>query len=438
MKATRIRYDDTGMMAQAVGRFGAGVGDLKSLASKLDDARHAILGMHERGEQGWMRLPDDREMLKEIRRTVTGMDRYGTCLVCGIGGSDLGARAMYAALAPKKKKLVFLGANTDPDELHDIVSSVDLHHACINLISKSGSTIEPVTSFFYVYELMRKDRRITDPDARVVATTDPASGELRSLALKKGWATLPIPANVGGRFSTLSTVGLFPLAFAGASPGPILAGARDIASRFEKERVEDNAVLRYAAHHALAYLRRKQRVHVLMPYASRLRAFAEWYRQLWAESLGKKDGRRRTRVFAGPTPVAALGATDQHSQIQLYTEGPNDKTVTFLEVARFRHDLRVPKQIRAIPSLAPAGGKRFRDILHAERAATSMALTQAKRPNGTLMIPRISEDSMGALFMFFELAVAVMGELLDINAYNQPGVESGKKMMYAILKAHHK
>ena len=170
-----------------------------------------------------------------------------------------------------------------------------------------------------------------------------------------------------------------------------------------------------------------------MPYSAHLKELGAWYRQLWAESLGKKVDRKNKTVCIGPTPIASLGATDQHSQIQLYTEGPNDKTVVFIEVDQFTHNLRVPKTSVAFSGLETLIGKQFTDILHAEREATSRGLTQAKRPNGTLYLKKITPDSMGALCLFYELATAISGELYDINAFNQPGVEAGKKEMRDIL-----
>jgi len=269
----------------------------------------------------------------------------------------------------------------------------------------------------------------------IVATTDPERSALRDLAKERGWTTLAIPQNVGGRFSALTAVGLFPLGFAGADIKGLLRGAGKQFAAFKKQGVVENSACRFAALHYLAYTKRKQHIHVLMPYAAKLRDFAFWYRQLWAESLGKKENRSKKDVHVGPTPVAALGATDQHSQIQLYNEGPYDKTVTFIEVARFENALKTPSAIASIPSLAYAANTTFENIIHAEREATSRALTKNRRANGTLYMSRVDAENMGGLLMFFQLACATLGELFDIDAYNQPGVEAGKKAIRVILKS---
>ncbi|MEK9152889.1 MAG: glucose-6-phosphate isomerase, partial [Patescibacteria group bacterium] len=172
--------------------------------------------------------------------------------------------------------------------------------------------------------------------------------------------------------------------------------------------------------------RDNRRVTVLMPYAQGLRELADWFRQLWAESLGKRADR-------GFTPVAALGAADQHSQLQLWTEGPADAVVTFVEVEKFKNNFSVPKAWPDMEGVAYMAGHSFEEILHAERAATAMALTKNGRPNGTLSIPAITPGSLGALMYMFMLATAVAGEIMELNAYDQPGVEGMKRALYALL-----
>jgi glucose-6-phosphate isomerase len=199
------------------------------------------------------------------------------------------------------------------------------------------------------------------------------------------------------------------------------------------EQPDRNAASIYAALHVIGDVKRKQGIHVLMPYVHDLQEFGRWYRQLWAESLGKKYNRGRDIVYAGPTPIAALGATDQHSQIQLYMEGPPNKIITFIETRSFRSDLRVPPSAKDLPGMAYLASVPLAKILHAERAATAEALRAAKRPNGTLVIPAVNPETVGALFQFFAIATAMAGELYEINTYDQPGVETGKRTMNALL-----
>jgi glucose-6-phosphate isomerase len=264
----------------------------------------------------------------------------------------------------------------------------------------------------------------------VVATTDPSDAStLYQIAKDEGYAILPHPLNVGGRFSVLSVVGLFPTAASGVNIRKLLAGAATV----EDERRmtgADSAPARYAANQFLSMTTKGRDIHVLMPYADLLHEFGFWYRQLWAESLGKlRDGKS-----LGPTPIAAFGATDQHSQIQLYNEGPDNKTVTFVEVESFRRSLKVPNVWASRKGIEYVGGLSFSEILHAERAGTEHALASHGRPSATLTIPKISEESLGALFMFFETATSYMGELLGVNAFDQPGVEAGKKEARRILE----
>jgi glucose-6-phosphate isomerase len=170
-----------------------------------------------------------------------------------------------------------------------------------------------------------------------------------------------------------------------------------------------------------------------MPYSSRLRELGQWYRQIWAESLGKKTNLAGDTIHAGPTPIAALGATDQHSQIQLYNEGPNNKTVTFIKVAKFDSALKVPESAGLVPGLKFLSGTKLQKIIHAELAGTAESLRSNKRPNGTLTIPEVSPEAVGALFMFFEIATAMAGYLYGINPYDQPGVEEGKAIARRLL-----
>lgn len=406
----------------------------KKLTTRLERAKAAVMKQAEDGEQGWFFLPDDTEMVKRVYATVDALSHCTDLLVIGIGGSDLGARALLKALSGTKTKglkLHFAGANTDPDELATVLGSLNLKKTAVNIISKSGDTVEPMTTFLIVRETLKKTVG-SKYASHIVATTDPRSGSLRELAEREGYLTLPVAGNVGGRFSVLTDVGLFPLAAAGIDIRLILKGAKAQRDAFVSEKVSSNDASLFAASQYL-FAEEGKRIQILMPYAEQLREFGFWYRQLWAESLGKKVNRKGKVAHTGPTPIAALGATDQHSQLQLYVEGPADKTVTFIEVDSFTNDLRVPASATEISSLAYLAGTPLTKIIHAEREATARALSAAERPNATIQLSKISPESMGALIMFFELVTGISGELYDINAYDQPGVEAGKKTMRKIL-----
>jgi glucose-6-phosphate isomerase len=179
--------------------------------------------------------------------------------------------------------------------------------------------------------------------------------------------------------------------------------------------------------------RRQRSIQVLMPYADGLLQLADWYRQLWAESLGKRVDRRGRKVETGQTPVTSLGATDQHSQVQLYMEGPQDKVVTFLEVERLRKEVAIPKAHADLASLGYLGGRSLGELLAAEKRGTEIALTAAGRPNFTYRLPTINEHVLGQLIYLFEFQTAIAGELYGINAFDQPGVEAGKVAAFALM-----
>ncbi|MEA3249793.1 MAG: glucose-6-phosphate isomerase [Patescibacteria group bacterium] len=430
-----ISYDFKSAIKEKIGLAGTPKKSLAALSPRLKRIRDGLKKAHEAGSLGFLGIPERRleirdtiELAKEVSR------RFKTLIVIGIGGSDLGARAFVRALDEGKGMDVrFIGANTDPEEIADLLASVDLKKCALNVISKSGGTIEPMSTF-----LLLRDRLIRKVGKKahakhVIATTDKEKGVLREIADREGYRTLPVPDDIGGRFSALTPVGLFPAACAGIDVDALVRGAKKVRERFLSIPMSGNNVLNYCAIHYLGYARCGQNIHVLMPYAARLDLLGDWYRQLWAESLGNRLSRKGRVVNHGPTPVSALGATDQHSQIQLYNEGPFDKIITFIEVERMRDDFIVPKAYSDLKGVAYMGGHKFSHLLRSEKKATASALTRNGRPNGTVKIPSISSESVGALMMFFMLATAVMGELLDVNVYDQPGVEAGKKAMDRIL-----
>lgn len=421
-----LRYDYSNM---ALGRLGNK--DAASFIAGANSIRAKIFARS--GELGFLETISSGEIAAIEGLAKKFRKNFETLLVVGIGGSDLGTRAICEALAPsffqKKKakggsmKLVFLG-NTDPEEVAAKLQGINLKKTIINVVSKSGGTAEILANFFLVRQLLERAVGKGKAAERIVATTDSSSGLMRKMADEAGWVTLPIPKNIGGRFSALTAVGLFPAACAGINIKELVSGSRKVLLE-EKNGKRQTPALVFAALQHLAY-KNGMNISVLMPYSATLWSFAFWYRQLWAESLGKNKA-------SGPTPVAALGAIDQHSQLQLYAEGPEDKTITFLEVGRFRKNFQVPTYLKDRSGALSVQGCSFEEIIHAERSATALALSGAGRPNGTIFIPAISAESLGAVLQFFMMAAAYAGELLGVNAFNQPGVEAMKKELADIL-----
>ncbi|MFA6131570.1 MAG: glucose-6-phosphate isomerase [Patescibacteria group bacterium] len=381
---------------------------ISSLSGKILRADDQLEKIKQSGKQGFFDLPFDKVGLKIIEQKAKAVQKkFKRLIVIGIGGSDLGARAIWQAVPGDKMELIFL-SNPDPDTVAAVLSlpAKEWKKTAINVVSKSGSTLETMINFMTVRERLIRSVGLKNHAAHIFVTTDKGS-QLESWAKKQGYDILEHPKNVGGRFSVLSVVGLFPVACGGVPVAKLLAGARTI------------EILEPAKFAGLQFLHYQvgKTINVLMPYSDRLACFADWYRQLWAESLGKNQ--------LGPTPVAALGAIDQHSQIQLYNEGPNNKTITFIKVEKFGARLKVPK---GMPGLEYAAGKNFSDIMHAGLEGTIGALTKNKRPSATLSIHSVSPEALGALFQFFMIATAYAGEFYGINAYNQPGVEEGKRL----------
>jgi glucose-6-phosphate isomerase len=394
---------------------------------EIMDARQELIKLHKTGEQGWLNILDDKKHISEVKKTVKKFGKFKNLLVLGIGGSDLGARAILSALrtSGKKTKVHFAGDTTDPDEISSILDNVNWKQTAINVISKSGGTLETMSVFFEAKERLERAVGVKKAATAIICTTDPEHGALLDLARQKGYTTLPVPQNIGGRFSVLTSVGLFPITMAGVNIDKLVASAAAMRDNWLKYGGTSHMIDQFAAYH-VAHFAKKRGIHVLFTYSSALRQFSNWYRQTWAESLGKS-------IAAGPTPVASIGPTDQHSQLQLYQDGPDNKVYTFLNVENFNSKLKVPKSISTIKSLTYAKGHSFADLIHSEMAGTSSALIDQNKPVGILTIKKIDEASIGALIIFYEIAVAMAGLMLHVNPFNQPGVEDSKHRVEAIL-----
>lgn len=395
--------------------------------------REVVHGAIDRGEVEFAKLPyQDDEVIREIAELAgEWRKRFKTFVIVGIGGSDLGARAAHRALnhqfynLTSEYRMFFVGDTTDPVALEEVVELLSWQETGVVMISKSGNTVEQMATFLVLRDHLQQALGELY-HTHIVTITDPTSGTLREITSAEGYRSLVHPP-VGGRFSVLSAVGLFPLALAGIDIWQLLTGARWCMERHTPD------ALHYAAVQHAAYEDGK-RIHVFMPYTYALREVGFWFRQLWAESLGKAVNLEGLTVNVGPTPVAALGPTDQHSQVQLYREGPNDKTFTFVTV-RETSGLTVPENLPSSEGVQYLKGRRFQDILEAELAGTEGALQEVGRPTCRIELDTLDAEHLGALFFFFELATAYAGACFAINPYDQPGVERGKELMRNALGA---
>jgi glucose-6-phosphate isomerase len=384
------------------------------------------------GTVGFADVPFDDAAIREV--TGFAADRsYPNLLILGIGGSALGPIAVEAALAPanSQKRLVVLD-NIDPDFIRDSLDSLAPQDTLVNVIAKSGVTAETMATFAIVRQWLMDALGETRARERFVITTDPEKGDLLAIAHQEKFPVFAIPPNVGGRFSVLTPVGTLPAALLGFDVRGLMEGAKRLAMRSRQPFFENPALVAAFIEFVLERERGK-RILVLFPYSQALWKFAFWFKQLWGESLGKKLDRRGREVYYGQTPTASLGVTDQHSQLQLFIEGSNDKSFLFWAVKEFRNSLPIQHPYSSFDSMAYLQGKTMANLFRAERRATEIAITEALRPNATVWVDRISAESLGELIMFSQYLTAYAGELYDINAFDQPGVEYGKKLTFAMM-----
>ncbi len=433
----RLKLDVNGCFDPAAG--GLEREDLAALAPAAKAAFDGFAARRQAGELGFADLPADRAAADAAATLARELgNEFDNLLVLGIGGSSLGGRATVSALAhpyhnllPRERRgamRIFFPDNSDPATFEALLGTLDLAETCFATVTKSGGTAETMSQHLALRERCLARFGEEGYRARCVLVTDPARGALREIAVADRLRALSVPANVGGRFSALSAVGLLPAAAAGVDVGELLAGAAALEARCRAGDLLANPALLYAAALHLLDTRKGRHVHVLMPYADALRDTGDWFVQLWAESLGKTPQ-------VGPTPFRAVGATDQHSSLQLMMEGPHDKVVTFVRIASPRADvsISVPAGYRQHPEIAYLDGHTMGELLDAERRSSDAALRKAGRPTLTLELPRLDARAVGELLMFLELATAYAGGLYGVNAFDQPGVEAGKKYTQGLL-----
>ncbi|MFC4549993.1 MULTISPECIES: glucose-6-phosphate isomerase [Halorussus] len=407
---------DLGNALGEVADPGVSQADLDRLDERVADAHERIERGRENDEHGYaaLNLPETADP-DAIRTAVEPFRDADAVLTVGIGGSALGAATLADAL-PADTVAYFLD-NVDPEHTTRLLDSLDLGSAAVNVVSRSGTTAETLANFLVVRDAM-DDAGVDWTDRTFVTTGE--EGNLRNLAEKHDLPALSVPEGVPGRFSALSTVGLACAAIQGHDLDAILAGAADEADRLSGSLYDSPGYAYGAVSYALE--ERGAAVNAMMPYAESLETFAEWFAQLWAESLGK-DGR-------GQTPARALGATDQHSQLQLYRAGPRDKLVTLVRPEE-RADREIPET--DLEGLSYLGGSTLGELLDAEFEATEASLAAAGLPNVRVEIDRVDARSLGELLYGMEAACVLYGELADVETFTQPAVEWGKRAARGLL-----
>ena len=441
----KLRLNFNNMMEAFVGEKGIQEEEIAAIAAEIEDAEKAMVAKRANGGMDWRDLPYNQDQVVEdiLEYAAWAKEEFDAFVVLGIGGSALGPIALQQALnhpyyneLSKEKRggwpKFYVADNVDPERLVYLFQTIDPARTLFNVTSKSGGTSETMSQFMIIKSMLEEQLGKEEAAKHIVCTTDAEKGNLRPICDQEGYKSFVIPAGVGGRFSELTPVGLLPAAMTGIDIKELLAGAAFMDEQCKEEDTYRNIGHMYGI---LSYLAMKQgkNIQVMMPDADSLKYMADWFAQLWAESLGKKYNNDGQEVFAGQTPVKALGVTDQHSQVQLYAEGPFDKMIVFLGVDQYREEIVIPKIYGEIPSLGFLGGASHSQLIQTEQMATEYALLKAGKMNMTLTVPQVNAFTMGELLYLFEVATAFAGELLQINAFDQPGVEGGKNATYAMF-----
>jgi len=418
---------------------------MADLAEKTNPLIAKLNAQRKAGKTPYRDLPYNEKAVQQVKELTAELKgRCENLVVLGIGGSALGNIALQTALNPYMYNLddtqrgsrprPFVFDNIDPAQFGSFLDWLDdkLNKTIFNVISKSGQTAETASQFLIIRQLILDKLGPSGYKNQVIATTDPTQGTLRKIADDAGLRCLEVPTGVGGRFSILSAVGLFSAAMCGIDIDLLHAGARDMDTRITNSDFYKNpaAILAATNWH---YYHNGKKISIMMPYSYALKDLADWYRQLWAESLGKAKDLNGSEVHIGPTPVKALGATDQHSQLQLYREGPNDKLFTLLQVKQFGREVKIPPPPECASELDYLAGADMGRLLNAERLATEYALIQSRRPCLSVIFDKVGPYSVGQFIYLYEVTTSLTALLFGIDAYNQPAVELGKHATFALM-----
>ena len=440
----KLRFEYNNMMDNFVGKKeGISNKDLLDYSDFAKNAFESFESIRGSGMTGWAEIINyDKDEIDDIVKTANEIRKnFKNFVVLGIGGSALGPIAVFQALChlhhndlPDNKRNApkfYVEDNVDPERMVALLDVINVEETMFNVVTKSGSTSETMTQYLIINSILT-EKLGENAKNHIITTTSSSKGNLIKISKKEGYKTFFIPDGVGGRFSELSPVGLLPAAVLGINVYSLLDGAKFMSELCNSSSIQKNPALISAL---LSYisLKRGKNISVMMPYADGLKYVADWYSQLWAESIGKEVDKNGNLVYEGQTPVKALGVTDQHSQVQLYTEGPFDKVVTFLAVDNYRKTVKIPDGCEDIADVNFLCGHTMNELIQAERVATEYALTVKNRLNRTIYLPILNEFTLGQLLFFFELETAYMGEMLNVDTYNQPGVENGKNATYALL-----
>ncbi len=440
----KLKIDFNNMMKDFVGeQQGFDKNIFEENKGLISNAFESVIENRGTGMMGWTELPyNQTEIVEEIIQTAKNIrKKYDNFVVLGIGGSALGTIAVFHALChlrhnelPKSKRKspkLYVEDNVDPERMQALFDVIDLDKTMFNVVTKSGETSETMAQYLIIMDLLKK-KYGDKANEHMIATTSGEKGNLIKIAKQENLKTFYIPEGVGGRFSELCPVGLLPAAVVGVDIKAMLKGAEFMDKICQNKSIFKNPALLMALLQVLA-MKNGKNISVMMPYAESLKHVADWYCQLWSESLGKATNNLGEKIFVGQTPVKALGVTDQHSQIQLYREGPFDKVITLIAVENYRTTYEISDGYKDIPEVSFLCGHTLNEFITVARKSTEYALNIANRQNYTIIMPEVNAFTIGELLYLFEMETAFAGAMLNIDAYNQPGVEGGKHAAYAIF-----
>jgi len=419
---SRLSIDNNNLSNTGIGEGGVSDQEIVALSSQLDPLRQQIKEWMHSSKTSFLNLPNQTNIKAIKKRGQAIAGQFSKTVVFGIGGSSLGGEMLVRTLGDiNPKNEVTFYDNVDPSTMVSL-ENVNWNETLLLVVSKSGNTAEVLSQFLTTLPIMEHELGYKKAAEHTLIITENKEGALYRLSQELSIEVIEHPA-IGGRFSVLSVVGLLPAYIGGVDIAGVMEGARAMAARCSEDDILKNPAFYNGAAQYL-HAERNRTISVVMPYADNLRFVVNWFRQLWAESLGKIDSEGNHK---GLTPTEAHGVTDQHSQLQLLLEGPDDKLVTFITDPGFRfRGRRVPLRFKSIPAVSPLAGHTIGELFMSELKATRTTLSRRGRPNRTLALLERDAYALGELIILLEMETVVVAQLMGINPFDQPAVEESK------------
>lgn len=415
----------------------------KQSIPKVIKAIQELSELKKNGTIGFTELPSNEKMKNEVKEVYDQIKNWAdTLVIIGIGGSSLGNKCIHMALNDyygyyssnniNNEKKIYILDNLCSSDINILLNKINLKSTIFNVISKSGFTLETIANFLVFYNIIKK-RYKKSLSKHFIFTTTMGKGDLYKLAKDEDILTLNIPNNVGGRYSVLSPVGLFSAYFSELDVDSLLKGAAFASQYCWENSLDINPAVIAALLYFLYFNKKKKNTHVFWAYSSKLEALCQWFSQLWAESLGKCLINRKRKMHIGQSPLPTIGPRDQHSLWQLYLDGPSDKIYTLLKIKHYLSDISISNDLSNIESFSILKNCSINSIVSKEQNAIEYVLAKNGRPFICFEIEKIDEYHIGQLLYLLEFITSLTGLMLNIDPFNQPAVEEGKKATYALL-----